>query len=119
MATPKQVPKQVPQVSDDRLCWLAVRDQVNKKANKLGPFGWLTLLAGSGGRGGGRRACALGGDMRREGRSDTMADFAFAVDEAARQLSAEERKHLRATGEVPDWFLADVVRRAAVIGKRR
>ncbi|QMU75512.1 hypothetical protein GXW83_06905 [Streptacidiphilus sp. PB12-B1b] len=114
MTTPKHVPK----VSDERLCWLAVRDQLNKKANKLGPLGWLTALAGAGNRGG-QRASGLGGDMRREGRADTMDDYAFAVDDAAGKLSAEERAHLRATGELPEWFLGEVERLAAVIKKQR
>ena len=71
--------KQVPHLNDDRRCWLAVRDQLNKKANELGPFGWLTSLAGGGA---GRRA--RGG-----------------------------------TGEVPDWFLGDVERRAAAAAEKQ
>ncbi|TDT98710.1 hypothetical protein EDD99_6941 [Streptomyces sp. 846.5] len=46
-----------------------------------------------------------------------MADYAIAVDEASNQLSPDERLHLRSTGEVPDWFLADVEQRAAAIRK--
>lgn len=113
-------PEQVPRLNDDRLCWLAVRDRLNKKADKLGPFGWLSALAGSGGTGRSSSAGArLGGDLRRQDRTDRMGDYAFAVDEAARALSAEERRHLRATGEVPDWFLGEVEQRAAVLRKQR
>ena len=111
--------KQVPQLNDDRLCWLAVRDRLNKKANKLGPFGWLTALAGGAPGRGSRSGAGLGGDLRRSERADKMGDYAFAVDEAARKLSAEERKHLRATGEVPDWFLGEVERLAAAAKKQR
>ena len=57
--------------------------------------------------------------MRREGRSDKMGDYAIAVDAASGTLTAEERRHLRATGEVPDWFLPDVERRAGQIRKQR
>jgi hypothetical protein len=118
-------PGQVPQVNDDRLCWLAVREQLNRRAGRPGLRGWFAALAGGSMRGttGSRRlgtgASQLGGDVRREARSDAMADFAFAVDEAAGDLSAEERRHLRATGEVPEWFLGEVERRAAAIRKRR
>ncbi|MFF9177608.1 hypothetical protein ACWDXT_27140 [Streptomyces sp. NPDC003236] len=41
------------------------------------------------------------------------------MDEAAQTLSADEREHLRAAGEVPDWFLADVERRYRELGKQR
>ncbi|MEU1465574.1 hypothetical protein ABZ467_33945 [Streptomyces sp. NPDC005727] len=41
------------------------------------------------------------------------------MDESAQTLSADEREHLRAVGEVPDWFLADVERRYRECRKRR
>ncbi|MEV4556001.1 hypothetical protein AB0K51_03265 [Kitasatospora sp. NPDC049285] len=111
--------QQVPSLTDERLCWLAVRDRLGKKARRVGPFGWLlALTAASGGRQGGT-AAGIAGDMRREGSSGRMHDYAFAVDAASERLSAEERGRLRATGEVPEWFLADVERRAAESRKRR
>nr|WP_243876745.1 hypothetical protein [Streptomyces sp. 846.5] len=36
--------KRDPQLNDDRLCWLAVRDQLGKKSRRLGVFGWITVL---------------------------------------------------------------------------
>ena len=107
-------PTKVPAVNDDRLCWLAVRDQIDRKARKLGLFGWLTVT-GSGGRSG----AALGGGLRNERRADSLADYAFAVDALANTLSTEERTHLHATGEVPAWFLPEVERQAAEIKKSR
>ena len=107
--------KHVPHVNDDRLCWLAIRDELGKSSRRLGVFGWITVLGG--GRGG--SGAALGGSARRDAASDRMADFAIAVDEASNQLSHEERLHLRSTGDVPDWFLADVQRRAAAIQKEK
>ncbi|MFD0529595.1 hypothetical protein ACFQ1I_26505 [Kitasatospora arboriphila] len=103
-------PKQIPNVTDERLCWLAVREQVGKKARKPGLLGWLQVLGTIMGGGQGAR---IGGDMRREAAASKMTHYTFAVDDAARALTAEERQHLRSTGEVPDWFLADVERRAA------
>ncbi|WP_051731999.1 hypothetical protein [Kitasatospora phosalacinea] len=65
-------------------------------------------------RGGpGRRAAGPAGDLRRDRRSGRLHEYAFAVDGAAEALTAEERAHLRATGEAPDGFLAEVGRRVA------
>lgn len=103
-------------LSDERLCWLAVREHCERRARKLGPFGWFAALtAGSTWRG--RNNAALGGDVRRDDSSDKLGDYGFACDDAARTLKPAEREHLRQTGEVPDWFLADVERRYAVIRK--
>ena len=107
-------PQHVPNVSDDRLCWLSVRDSLDKKARKLGFFGFLAVMGGRT-RGGAR----LGGSARRDEASDKLADYAFAVDAAANNLTLEERRHLRSTGEVPAWFLSDVEQRAAEIKKKR
>lgn len=112
----------VPQLNDDRLCWLAMRDHIDKHSRKLGFWGVLSAFAGAGGasRGGGARGAAgLGGDMRRESMSGKKLDYALAVDAASEQLTHEERLHLRATGEVPDWFAADVDRRVAALRKQR
>jgi hypothetical protein len=116
-------PKQIPNLTDDRLCWLAIREQLSKKAHKVGPFGWLTALgAGAVSRRSGRAArtaARIDGDMRREAASGKMMDYAFAVDDASGSLTPDERQHLRATGEVPEWFLADVERRVTEIRKRK
>jgi hypothetical protein len=109
----------VPRVSDERLCWLAVADEVGKIGRRVGFWGWVSALgAGSTGRSG-KSGAAMSGSARRERTSDRMADFAFAVDDAAATLNQAERAVLRSTGAVPDWFLADVVQRAKVIEKSR
>jgi hypothetical protein len=106
-------------VTDERLCWLAVRDYCAKKSGKRGFFGWLGLFVAASGRGNrGATATGIANDSYRGGRSDKMGDYAFAVDDAARTLSKDERAHLRATGEAPDWFLADVERRYQEIRRR-
>ncbi|MBW8701565.1 hypothetical protein MBT84_18320 [Streptomyces sp. MBT84] len=48
-----------------------------------------------------------------------MHVYAVAVDDAAQTLSADERQHLRATAEVPDWCMGDVERRYREIRKQR
>jgi hypothetical protein len=102
-------------LSDERLCWLAVREHCQRRARKLGPFGWLAVF--SAGSVAGRSTARLGGDARRDDSSDKLGDYGFACEDAARLLKPAEREHLRATGEVPDWFLAEVERRYAEIRK--
>jgi hypothetical protein len=109
------LPSSIPNVTDERLCWLIVREDLRKRTGKLGALGWFTVLFG--GRTPSR--ARLGGDLRREHASGKMVDYSVAVDAAAQTLSGDERKHLRAVGEVPDWFMADVERRYQEIRKRR
>ncbi|WP_034090011.1 hypothetical protein [Streptacidiphilus albus] len=104
----------VPRTTDERLCWLAMRDYVDEKSRKVGLFRLFTYL-GSGRRGGTRH----GSDLRREQTSGIRIDYALAVDQAADRLSHDERLHLRTTGQVPDWFVEDVERRLPAIRKRK
>jgi hypothetical protein len=85
---------------------------VEKSTRKVGFWGWIGALAG-GGRSRGGAGAGLSGDMRRDQASDRAMDYAFAVDGAAEQLNADERRHLRATGQVPGWFIGDVEQRVA------
>jgi hypothetical protein len=34
----------MPNVTDERLCWLIVRDDLRKRTSKLRFFGWFTVL---------------------------------------------------------------------------
>ncbi|PJN23521.1 hypothetical protein [Kitasatospora sp. CB02891] len=52
-------------------------------------------------------------DLRRGTASGELHAYALAVDTAAEALTAAERAHLRATGEVPARFPAEVERRVA------
>ncbi|MCD0482138.1 hypothetical protein LO771_06830 [Streptacidiphilus sp. ASG 303] len=116
-------PEQMSNLTIERLCWIAAREQLSRKAHKAGLFGWLAALgAGAVNRRSGseaRTAAGIAGDMRRESASGKMHEYAFAVDDAAGTLTAAEREHLRATGELPEWFLADVERRVAEMRKRK
>src|SRR5262249_26089356 len=93
-------------VTDERLCWLIVRDELHRRSGKLRFLGWITVLSS-------RRAsgAAIGGEIRRERLSDKMSDHSVAVDASAQTLSPDERRHLRTAAQVPDWFRADVERR--------
>lgn len=107
-------PRSIPNVTDERLCWLIVREELRRRSGRLRFFGWFTLLLS-----GRTDRATFGGDLRRERMSAELTDYAVAVDESAQTLSADEREHLRAVGEVPDWFLADVERRYQECRKRR
>jgi hypothetical protein len=51
------------------------------------------------------------GDRGKKRTTARMGTYAVAVDEVARDLSAEERRTLGETGTVPEWFLARVEQR--------
>ncbi|OKJ07493.1 hypothetical protein [Kitasatospora sp. CB01950] len=108
----------VPNLPDERLCWLAVRDQVNRKARRRGVLGWLTALFRPRDSWEGNERAEDAADLRRETASGKLHKYAFAVDIVAETLTAAERAHLRATGEVPPHFLAEVERRVAERKKR-
>jgi hypothetical protein len=101
----------VPNVRIERLCWLAIRDQLARRGRvnplltvfRVGALAWVPLR----GRVAGPDADWLGADPV----SGRMRSFAFAVYDVARQLSAAERQELRRTGQVPDWFVPAVYRR--------
>jgi hypothetical protein len=92
----------VPNLRDERLCGLAVRDELRRRSRRtpghvlsmamIGLVGWF------------------GNDTKHEHLSRRMEFYSLAVDSVARRLSAAERATLRATGQVPTWFLAEVCR---------
>jgi hypothetical protein len=100
-------------VRDERLCWLAVRDQLARHS-RTRPTTLLRRLLGNlmpTRRGLG--ADVTGGSVR--GR---MARYSIAVHEVAQRLDPGERQVLRDTGQVPDWFLPAVRRRAGQLRRR-
>jgi hypothetical protein len=97
-----------PKLRDERLCWLAVRDELARSAARspanalIGVLGMIRLrVAKAGEETAGERV-----------RSRSMMRYAVAVDELSRRLTDAERAVLRATGEVPDWFLGEVRHRS-------
>jgi hypothetical protein len=103
-------------VTDERLAWLAVRDELARESRRLGLRGWLlAVLTGGGGAlpsaSASRAGPTVGRARWRERTSERMGDYALAVDDVAQRLSDEERRVLRASGQVPDWFLDAVHRR--------
>jgi hypothetical protein len=92
-------------LSDERLCWLAVRDQL-----------WRGSDASTARTGFGEIVTSIGRLFHRilmpgeaaDMRSDRMARMSLVVDDLAARLSPAERQVLRETGAAPDWFLPTV-----------
>jgi len=89
-------------LSDERLCWLAVRDELDRRSRSSGKVFLVRLLTRSP-----RGGPTVSGDVI----SDQMREYAFAVDDLAAELNPAERQVLRATGQVPAWFLPSVEQR--------
>jgi hypothetical protein len=87
-------------LSDERLCWLAVKDQIMGRTRPPLVLRILGAMKGD-------HLGAVANDIA----SDRRAEYAFAVDDASRMLKPEERQVLRQTGQVPAWFLPEVERR--------
>ncbi len=98
-------------LTDERLCWLAVRDELDRRTRSGLAMTMLRLFASNSCRAGVTPVRSVSGDMI----SERLMDYAFAVDELAASLDVEERATLRATGEVPAWFLPRVEERARQI----
>jgi hypothetical protein len=102
-------------VCDARLAFCAARPFLLKRAK---PW-WLSLFrlaevyggpnnARSGLEPDARGRVAQPGLTVDEIRSDRFRAYAFACDRVADRLDAAERERLRATGELPKWFLPAV-----------
>jgi hypothetical protein len=111
-------------VRDDRLAFLAARDQLRRAAS---PW-WLALLRilEAGGPRGTRgmaaspraRGFAAATRMDAEARSDRMRWLVVACDDLAQRLAPDERQRLRASGELPVWFLPEVLEQARVLRRQ-
>jgi hypothetical protein len=95
-----------PKVRDERLAWLAVRDELARRSRR-GPFTFLRRVFGNLAPTG----TGLGTDVTVPSRNRRMRRYSFAVHDVAQRLDAREREALRTTGRVPDWFLDAVVKR--------
>ena len=82
---------------DERLAWLAVRDELNKRVDRrrmVATLFTLGMLPGA------TRSWAI----RR------LTKYGIVVDQLATRLSDAERQVLRDSRQVPDWFLPAVLR---------
>jgi hypothetical protein len=102
---------------DEQLAWLAVRDSLQRHdrgriSSRIGAFldrrslraARERITGPSAGRSGGAGL----GDVDVAPSSPYMVRSSLAVEEVSRRLSDSERATLRATGEVPEWFLPEV-----------
>ncbi|GIH16940.1 hypothetical protein [Rugosimonospora africana] len=99
-------------VRDERLAWLAVRDRLNRRSRRRSVLGRLFGNLTPTGTG-------FGTDLSRGSVKSRMMRYSFAVDDVAQRLTPEERQALRATGQVPDWFLGAVEKRFRELRWRR
>jgi len=92
-----------PKLRDERLCWLAVEDKLHRRAKR----GTAFLIGFSNGA---RRGASLSNqNVARGFASAKLRKYAIAVDSVSNRLNPQEREVLRATGQVPEWFLAAVL----------
>ena len=102
---------------DEQLAWLAVRDALQRHdrgriTSRIGAFldrrslrrARERITGPSAGRSGGAGL----GDVDVAPSSPYMVRSSLAVEEVSHRLSDGERATLRATGEVPEWFLPEV-----------
>ncbi|HEY2672102.1 MAG TPA: hypothetical protein VGJ07_17260 [Rugosimonospora sp.] len=99
-------------VRDERLCWLAVRDQLDRRSRRRSVLGRFLGNFTPSGRG-------FGADLTRGSVKSRMMRYSFAVEDVAQRLAPEERQVLRETGQVPDWFLGAVEKRFRELRWRR
>ena len=103
-----------PDLRDDRLAWLAVRDELRNRSRRgLGQLLLRLLGALPASSVVMSRANWMSEPVdAREQRDSRMIRYAIAVDTVASHLSDEERAILRADGTVPAWFLPRVLEEA-------
>jgi hypothetical protein len=99
-------------VRDERLAWLAVRDQLSRRSRRRSVLGRLLGNLTPTGTG-------FGTDLSRGSVKSRMMRYSFAVEDVAQRLTPEERQVLRTTGRVPDWFLGAVEKRFRELRWRR
>jgi hypothetical protein len=99
----------VPKLRDERLAWLAVRDELSRRSrSRLATF-FAFIGAGGVRLGGIRGRTRLAGELHDERITGKMMRYSVAVDRVSRRLSRDERLHLRDTGRVPAWFMERVI----------
>jgi hypothetical protein len=103
-----------PKVRDERLAWLAVRDELARYSRSR-PMTFVMRIMGN--MAPTRRG--FGTDATEVVTTGRMHRWSFAVHDVAQRLDAEERRVLRTTGRVPDWFLDAVRKRYRELRRRR
>jgi hypothetical protein len=99
-----------PSLTDGRLAWLAVRDELRKHSRR--GLGQLLLRLGGAvpvSHGMSITSRVSAPVSAREQRNSRMIRYSIVVDAMVRHLSDEERAILRADGTVPAWFLPRVL----------
>jgi hypothetical protein len=95
-----------PSLTDERLAWIAAREAL-RTSSQGGLFRRVLLGLLSGRRTGSRHVTMThaGSELQADIVGEKMMRYSIVVDELSRKLSDEERVTLRATGQLPEWFL--------------
>jgi hypothetical protein len=106
-----------PQLTDERLAWLAVRNDLNNQSRPNSLRTFLQRLGRSRTAGSIYTSRGAYGQVNQadDFTSRKMQTYAIAVDELSRRLSKDERAVLRSTGKVPAWFLPAINEEAGKI----
>jgi hypothetical protein len=93
----------VPNLQDERLAWLAVRDDLRNASTTARGLRLMRFARGINcwSRSGYYAAESVRDDIIEK----QMIKYAIAADELVATFSVEERFMLRATGRVPAWYL--------------
>jgi hypothetical protein len=99
-------------LQDERLAWLAIRDELRQMCTKLPGLKLIRIFGGL------NRSQTS--HLARRAMSDDLADrqmtkYALAADELVRKFTHEERHVLRETGQVPQWYIPTVLAEAKSI----
>lgn len=99
----------VPNIVDERLAWLAVRDELRDESRRARGAGLMRIVRGLNRS---PSAAATAEAARVDLVERKMIKFAIVADELVAEFTDRERFMLRATGQVPDWYIDTVKRQA-------
>jgi len=99
-------------LQDERLAWLAIRDELRETCTKLPGLKLIRIFGGL------NRSQTS--HLARRALSEDLAElqmtkYALAADELVREFTYEERQILRKTGRVPEWYFPTVLAEAKSI----
>ena len=106
-----------------RLAWLAAYPELRRRSTPWFGDVMRVLTSGHAGKELGWADQGMAGwadDEAKAERSERLAGYSVAVDQASEQLSVSEQQELRQTGALPSWFFDTVekIRRENKRGRR-
>jgi hypothetical protein len=96
----------MPNLQDERLAWLAVRDDLRARAIRTRGTGLMRFVRGIGRSTDGYRTVQ---GVRNDLIETKMTKYALAAEALIEKFTVEEVFMLRAVGRVPEWYLDAIV----------